>query len=247
MVDATRTEVPLVAGISSNYTAGGMTFLQMLRRLRQECGVSGSDPSTVTGLTGEMGRLANYIKQSWIDIQTMHEDWEFLRQPIEFICAVGQQKYNKTEMQVVSFGRYKLDSFTISSAADDGDERDLPFMEYEAFKRLYMFGARRAQQSRPVCFTTNSQGDFLLGSVPDAQYRIRGEGWAMPTELQNNDDRPACPGQFHMAIVYRAMMMYGLFDTAPEQLTLGTAEFNKIIARMAAHQLPTITFGAPLA
>lgn len=242
-----RTEVPLVSGISSNYTAGGMTYLQLLQRLRQECGVSGNNPSTAQNLPGEMARLANYIKQAWMDIQTMHDDWEFLRQPVSFVTTADQQKYNSNEMLITSFGRLKLDSFTIHSVDDVSDEMILPYMDYEHFKVMYMFGSRRTQTSRPVVFSTNSQGDFLLGSVPNGQYQIQGECWALPTELSLDNDRPAAPGQFHMAIVYRAMMMYGQYEAAPEVYQHGATEFNKIAARLAAHQLPRLTFGAPLA
>lgn len=247
MADTPRTEVPLPAGISTNFQAGGMTFLQMLRRLRKECGVTGSDPATVLNLPGEMGRLADYLKQAWLDIQTLHKNWEFLKQPIRFVTAPNQQKYTGSEMQITSFGDIKRDSFTIYTLGDPSNEMDLPFMEYSDFRRRYMFGPARLQTNRPECFTLNGQRDFLLGPTPNAQYQIEGEGWAMPTELAGDNDRPACPGQFHMGVVYRAMMMYGLYESAPEQLTLGTSEFNKIIARLAADQLPTPTFGGPLA
>jgi hypothetical protein len=248
MADTTlRTEVPAVAGLSNNYSAGGMTFLQMLRRLRQECGVSGSDPSSVLSLPAEMARLANYIKAAWLDIQTMHEDWEFMKQPVSFVAQAGQQQYNSIEMQVQSFGNYKLDSFSIYPDGSRSQEQDLLYLDFDRFRRLYMYGSGADQQGRPMYFSLNGQKDFLLGPTPDAQYRINGLGWAMPTELQNDTDRPSCPGQFHLAIVYRAMMMYGDYEGAPEVVQHGALEFNKLIARLAANQLPQLTFGAPLA
>lgn len=242
-----RNEVPLVAGISVNFKSGGMNFLQLVGRLRQECGVSGNDPTTVKNLQGEMLRLANYIKQAWIDIQTLHQEWQFMRQPISFVAVKGQGKYTSVEMLIDSFGQLDLSSFTIHTLNDQSNEMILPFMEYETFKMMFLFGSRRTQQSRPMAFSMSPQMDFLLGPIPDAQYQILGEGWAMPTELKNDTDRPSCPSQFHMAIVYRAMMMYGRYESAPEVYQSGEAEFNKIIARMAAHQLPRLTFGAPLA
>jgi hypothetical protein len=93
----------------------------------------------------------------------------------------------------------------------------------------------------------NSQGDLLVGSTPDKQYQIHGEAYAMPTALVNDADRPACPAQYHMAIVYKAMIYYALYEAAPEVLARGEAGYNKLIARMALHQLPQMTFGGPLA
>lgn len=246
--DAARTEVPLVAGISNNYQAGGMTFLQMLRRLRQECGVTGTEPTSVSNLPQEMARLANYIKQSWMDIQTLHEDWEFLRQPVQFVTAADKQKYSANEMNIASFNVLKRDSFSISTLGENfADEVPLDFMDFERFKMMFMFGPRRTQTSRPAVWTSDSQGNLLLGGTPDKQYQVMGESYAMPTELVNNDDRPACPPQYHMAIVYKAMMKYALFEAAPEVHNAGRDGYTPLMAQMAAHQLPTMTFGAPLA
>ena len=241
-----RTEVPLVQGIGTNYQAGGMTYLQMLRRLRQECGVSGSDPASVTNLPGEMARLSNYVKQAWLEIQTMHPDWQFMRQPVSFTSSANQPEYSSQEMLISSFGSLKTDSFRNAPANEPYAENFMYPMEYDDFRNTYGFGTNRLVRARPIHFAVTPQGNIILGPTPDAQYIITGESYAMPTELANNDDRPACPSQFHMAIVYKAMMLYGHYEAAPEVMMHGTSEFNKLIARMAAAQLPKLQWGAPL-
>ena len=50
-----------------------------------------------------------------------------------------------------------------------------------------------------------------------------------------------------MAIVYRAMMMYGAFESANEVYDRGETEFGKIMRRMADQRLPEVTFGGALA
>lgn len=242
-----RDEVPLVANISTNHTAGGMTFLDMLRRLRVECGVSGSTPSTALNLSGEMGRLAGYINAAWLDIQNMHDDWKWMRQPFSFVTAADKQKYNQQEMLIASYGSIDKDSITIHSVNDHSDEMILPFMSYDQFRYMYMFGQRAQEKNRPVVFTIDDQDNLLLGSRPDRQYVVGGFCYAMPTEFTADDQRPAMPGQYHLAIVYRAMMLYAQYEGAPEVFAHGATEFNKYAARLASRELPTVTFGEPLA
>lgn len=242
-----RTEVPQPAGLSNNYSAGGMTYLGLVSRLRRECGVTGSNPATVSTLSGEMLRLSNYVNQAWMDIQTLHSDWEFMKQDVSFVTQAGKQKYSTIEMQVASFGKYKQDSFTIYTFGDPTDERPLPFLDYDDFRYMFMYGSRRTSTNKPVCFSLNGQKDFMLGETPDKQYQISGEGYAMPTEMVNDTDRPAMPGKFHMAIVYGAMMLYGQYEAAPEVHGMGEAQYSKIIAKLANDQLPEMRFGAPLA
>lgn len=239
--------VPAVAGAGSNNQAGGMTYLQLVQRLRQECGVSGTGPNTTNNLTGEMGRLAAWIRSAWMDIQRLHPDWEFMRQPFEFVTQEGKAKYSPSEMLIHSLGSFKRDSlrcYRMESGVHD--EQILPFMDYDSFRNYYLLGSSRTIRSRPNCFSIDSQRNVILGHAPDGQYVVTGECYAMPTEFHNDDDMPAMPSQFHMLIVYRAMMNYGQYEAAPEVFQHGFAEYKTMLTRLAADQLPRITFGEPL-
>jgi hypothetical protein len=239
--------VPSVAGASINFNGGGMSKLELVRRLRQECGAQGDQPNTLTNVTGDNARFAAWISSAWMDIQSMHPDWLFLRQKVQFNTEAGLQSYDMNHTKMASFGSYKLDAFRIyRTSMGLADEMILPFLPFENFRDLFLFGQMRTTQQRPTFFTLSPQKDFLLGHAPDDVYTVCGEGYAMPTELAADSDRPAMPGQFHMAIVYRAMMFYGQYENAPEVYTHGQNEFNKLIARLHAAQMPTMTFGAPL-
>lgn len=238
--------VPQVGAASPNYLGSTKTFLQLVVDLRRQCGVSGADPTTTVGLSGEMLRLANYINEAYMEILNAHRDWEFLKQDVEYLCAAGQQSYTTVEMQIVSFGSIKHDSFTISSASSDADEQPLPFMDYDDFRTLYMYGPTRSSQNRPCCFTLDGQQNMLLGQTPDSQYRIRGIGYACPTEFAADTDIPAFPGKYWHVIVHKAMMLYGQYEAAPEVYNRGLESFNKSNARLCAEQLPNLEWGGPL-
>lgn len=239
--------VPAVAGAGTNHQAGGMTYLQLVQRLRQECGVSGTGPNTTVNLSGEMARLASWIRSAWMDIQRLHPDWEFMRQPFEFVTKDGQQKYTPTEMLINSLASFKRDSvrlYRLESGVND--EWMLPYMDYDSFRDLYMMGSSRNIKQKPNVFTLDSQRNMLLGHTPEAQYVVSGECYAMPTEFKNDDDMPAMPSQYHMLIVYRAMMNYGQYEAAPEVFQQGFGEYKQMLTRLAMDQLPRMTFGAPL-
>lgn len=55
-----------------------MNRLALVQRLALECGVSGTISSTVNQ-TGEALRLVTWIDQAWLDLQTKHDDWDWLR------------------------------------------------------------------------------------------------------------------------------------------------------------------------
>lgn len=231
-----------------NYGAGGMTFLQMVQRLRQESGTTGAAPATTINQGGDIKSLCDWISTAWMDIQNSKPDWLFMRQSMQFNSVAGQQSYTATQAAISSLGSFKLDSFRQFSVAQGySSEQRLHFLPFDQFRDMYQFGTMRTVQQMPVTFTIDPSKNFLLGPVPDGIYTINGEGYAMPTEFALDADRPTLPAQFHMAIVWRALMYYGQKEAAPEAYTHGQNEYLRLMGRLYVDQLPTITFGAPLA
>ena len=50
-----------------------------------------------------------------------------------------------------------------------------------------------------------------------------------------------------MIVVYRAMMYYGGYEAAPEVLSRGSEEYQRLYSRLEIDQLPTMVNGPPLA
>lgn len=88
-----------------------MTFLEIVNRVRQNCGISGADLSTVTGATGESLRLINWVNESWLDIQAMKPNWHWMRRSAAFPTVAGQASYTATQAGVTDFGHWSRDSF----------------------------------------------------------------------------------------------------------------------------------------
>jgi hypothetical protein len=225
-----------------------MNYLQLVQRLRQECGVSGAAPATTLNQVGEIARLCAWINAAWMDVQLTHNDWFFLRQPFAFNTVAGKQAYTPSDAGLASFSNWKRDSLRLySQALGVGNEMILPYVGYDTLRDLYMFGQMRTTTQRPVMFSIDPQKKLVLGATPDLVYVVNGEYYALPSDMALDADTPAMPAQYHMAIVYRAMTHYGEFEAAPEVYQHGDSEFKKMLARLELDQLPTMTFGAPLA
>ena len=65
--------------------------------------------------------------------------------------------------------------------------------------------------------------------------------------IEDDDDTPALPVQFHMAIVWRALQFYGMYESAPEAVARGEREFDKAMARIAIDRLPGVGLAGALA
>lgn len=230
-----------------------MNYLQLVNTARRECGVSGSSTplTTVQNLSGESLRMANWVNQAWVDVQTAKEDWQWMREAVQFNTVTHQQVYSPTDTGVAdTFGNWKRDSFRCSSVGQNyADEQLLNYMEYTTFRNLYQYGNMRTTYARPVVVSIVPGSDKSLGfgAIPDQPYVITGEYYKKPVDFSADTDEPAIPDRFQMMIVYRAMMYYGGYEAAPEVFSRGEQEFKRLMNRLNIDQLPTIVSGPPLA
>lgn len=225
-----------------------MNLLQLVNQARVECGVSGPALTTAQSQVGESARMVAWVQQAWIDIQTSKEDWMFLRTPFTFNTTGAQWQYTATDAGLTDFGNWKRDSFRCSSVGQNyKDEQLLNYMEWTTYRNLYRYANMRNTTARPVVVSITPEKDLAFGSTPDQAYVIDGEYYTQPVSLSADTDSPAIPARFHMAIVYRAMMYYAGYESAPEVLSRGDFEYRRLYSRMEIDQLPTIVSGPPLA
>ncbi len=237
--------VPLLS--EPNYTAGGLSFLQMAQRLRQESGTSGTGPTTVVSQVGDYKFLCDCISTAWMDIQNERPDWFFMRQDVSFNTVAGQQVYTAAQAGITTFGNYKWDSFRqYLVSAGYASEYPLDYLQYDLFRDVHLYSTMRTRTQVPLNFSIDQAKNFVIGPIPDAVYNINGVAYAMPTELTLDTDRPTLPPMYHMMIVWRALMYYGQKEAAPEAYTHGQNEYDRFKRLLMRDQLPPFTTGSAL-
>jgi hypothetical protein len=226
-----------------------MNFLQLAQSLRQECGVSGSGPSSTVSQTGEAKRLVDWINAAWLEIQGLHDTWHFMRDTFSFQTVAGTGDYTPTAAGLSDHRYWFKDTLrTYKTALGLADEQWLIEWEYQVFRNTYRFGLQTTQQGRPVVFAEKPMDKALmLGSVPDDVYTVVGEYQKKPTQLSGDTDTPEMPEHLHQVIVYKAMEYYGLFESAPEVLSRARTGYSALKGQLEREQLPAVYLGNPLA
>lgn len=231
-----------------------MNLLQLTNRLRQECGISGDDLSTVVGVTGEAQRCRDWIVQAWTEIQEEHREYDWMRKEVSFDTIAGQQAYTPSDpipvgIALTDFGHWDIDSFRCYlKSIGVANEMFLTKMDYAQFRDHYIFATFRTTQSRPISIAVRPNDKaLLLGPIPDFVYTVVGEYFYDPITLSLDADTPAMPSRYHMAIVYRAMQSYALYEAAPEVMTRGQTGYSELIKRIEEDQLQPIDLAGALA
>jgi hypothetical protein len=231
------------------------TFLELVQRCASECSVSLTGPSAVTGQTGRLGQVVNWVNSAWMDVQTKHNDWSFMRASFTVNTTASDGKYAITDctdvattaaLTVAGFRTWEKDTFkAYLVSAGVATETDLRFMDYQEWYDRWNYGT--PTDGYPGEFTIDHDRAILLAPKPNGIYTVRGEYMKAATLMSGDTDEPEMPAEYRMAIVYRAMMKYGRYNAAPEVFTDGQAEYTRLIREMSRTQRPPLLRAGPLA
>ncbi len=206
-----------------------MTFLDLAKRLGQEVGAAGAGPTSVSGQTGEYGRLVDWVRDAWTEIQARHRDWSFLW--AEFSTAVTDAE---SDYDVAPDVRYIIPD----TVRLDGER--LAEMNYQEYARLYKAHESMVQRA----FTILPTGKLRL--IPAANGTLTGEYYRTPQTLAADADEPLAPAHLHDTIIAQALLYYATYEDAPEIYQDARARLRRWITRMQSECLPTIDAPGPL-
>lgn len=220
------------------------TFLELTQRLHQECQLPGTGPATVVAATGQNFDLFAWVAQACRDIDELHKDWGYLlvSPGVSFVTVAGQMLYTPTEAGVTvgDVGMWKESSFrNYHTSSGFGSELRMWPIHYDDWLQSEQIGVLRTTQVRPMNFTVTPNRSLGL-QCPLAGYTIVGDYYRMHVPLEADADAPLIPQRYRMAIVYKAMMMYGAEQNDATLHNTAETSYNKQLYAMSRTERPTI-------
>ncbi len=223
------------------------TYLELCQRAARECAASGTgNPTTVVGQIGQLARIVSWVAQALTEIESKHTDWGWMLQNASFPTIAAQGQYSLTDMGLTSavfniWHQYRFRNYP--TTVGNIGEIEMDTIGYDDWFNCYSYGATRYTQSRPSEIAIYPDGEQLcLGPYPAAGYTITGQYFRKPQILVNDTDTPSLPVQFHDMLVFKAMMYYGFYESAPEVLQRGEEQYTKYLQRLEKLRLPPMSF-----
>ena len=242
------------------------TYLELCQRTAIECGVASNTAiatalPTVTGATGSLRRVVNWVADAFSDIAQDHEDWGWLRSSsilgsgVTFQTVAGNASYplgtgaGTVGVLADSFGKWDREAiWSYTTANGFTDEINLAEVPFDVWRSTYMSNANRNVRSRPMVFAVGPNQSLCLGPNVSAAYTVTADYFMVAPVLALDADVPfGLPANYRMLIVYRAMIKYGGFESAPEVSQRGMQENAGMYAQLTALRAPRISFGGALA
>lgn len=237
-----------------------MNRLSLINKLIAECGVSGGPLTTAIGVTGEPLRMAQWIDDAWNDVQTEHDDWDWMRSSnilgggVSFVPTAAQYTIplgtglGQVGVAVDSFGKWDLETARCYvTSVGVSSELIIDEIPFDVWRDDYMFGAMREVQTRPVSIAAGPDQSLNVGPPSNGLYTITSDYFTAPAVMVADTDVPTgLPARFHLLIVYGAMMKYAGYESAPEVYSRASQEYNRMFAELEAVRLPRMGFAGAL-
>ncbi len=223
-----------------------MNLLALVQALHREAKQPGSAPSAVTGQTGRKADLVRWAIEAWNDIQRdAGGQWKWMRSAwtVNTVADTPSYAYGAVtdvaaSAVITRFRRWELDDenppFIYLVSDGVATERELPLAPWPEFRRLYL---RASHTGAPPSWMSVDPADLLyLGPTPDDIYTLSGNYWKSNQVLSADSDIPEMPVDFHMLIVYRAMLKYGYNSISQEILARARTEGQPIYDALLQNQ-----------
>lgn len=242
-----------------------LTFIDLCQRTQQDCGVSGTLMTTVSGATGEALRIVSWVSSAWLELAAAHQDYEFFRGSVSFTTDTNKTAYKITDTGIAAaadFSQWNIDTFRVylTSQGITG-ETWLHAMPYDRWRDTYLFGGFRTTRTRPLHIAIAPDKSLCFGPIADNGYTVIGDYQVSPKPLVNDSDTPksVCaavgaggvqgeiPTYWNMLIVYKAMMAYGSYENTAEVYNYAESQYNQLIRRLTQDRLPEMTAGGAMA
>lgn len=237
------------------------TYLQLCNRMILEAAISGGPMTSVVDQTGEFLRVTTWVQQGYQDLQNERFNWEYLRssqllgEGVSFATVAGQAEYplgtgpGTVGVAASDFASWVPRSFrdqTTTSGVQD--QFPLAWISYDAWRDGYAMGAMQTVETRPVAIAVGPNNSICVGPYPTSTYTLTGDFYLSPRILAGNDDEPTViPVQFQIAIVWRALWYYGMYENAPEVVARGDRSYRQTMRQLANLRGGMVTPGRALA
>jgi len=209
------------------------TYLTLCQNMARDIGIPGSGPSSVssTSLSEEENSVVRYVKEADLDIQRRWFDWNFLWKEVTMTSSSG----TSTLTSPSDLASWNIDKIIWDLTSDDNQQ--LEYMEWGEYFDMYKIGT--VDSSVPEVFSVKPDNVLDLYPTPNSNTSVYGQYWKVPTELSTDAQVSEIPPRFHKIIVARAKMYYAENEDAPEILAGSLVEFEDLLDKLEADQLPS--------
>ena len=221
-----------------------MNFLEIAKRVRQECGISGDGPPAVTAQHGMYAKIVDWVLSAHEELQQLHSEWNFDWATTEQALTDGVEFYSPQSDWGLDFKKVSDGGLYVYRTADGPSVKTwLPIVDWAMMREL----RTPSITGTPIYAAMAPDERLCFHPIPNDGLRAVLEYYRTPQIMTANNDTPRIPARFHMAIVWRAVMFWCAHDENPALWQSASQNYRSLVQKMTITELPGIEEPEPLA
>lgn len=222
-----------------------MNYLQLVQRLKRESARSGAAITTLTDLPVNDQRLADWVNDAWLELQRYDGGWSWMRKSVAGPTIIGQRGYTAAELDAGAsdFSRWlpaATEHYEVTAESVAGSPWPIRYLDWNTFRSR--FEVREHVAGAPQFWSIAPDRKVYVGPTPDAVYTLRLEYFKGATSLADATASPEIDTEFHLILVWRALMELASFDAAPEVYSRANTNFTNMEQGLLTRHGPRISF-----
>jgi len=173
----------------------------------------------VTSTVGYQTVLIAMVDMGYLSVQTHREDWKFLKDERTVAIGSGDTPSYQSD-EIAKYHRIIYDKVVLEEIAyDDWLLRDT------------------SVASAPTEYTVREDGTVFFNAFTE-NYSVTIQSYLVPDEIVANSDTPVIPTQYHMIIVYKALIHLGEYLFNQSLINAFTMLYSIELGRLMRSQVP---------
>lgn len=213
------------------------TFLELAQATRAISGMQGTGPTTVSNAQGIEAVIVRFVRDAYVDIQNLREDFKFLEGSQQFSTQINTDTYAYLSIfgtPTPSIKKYNYDSFIITDSSGMKS-----YMQYVDRDQLEAFYLNESGTDIPQYFTEDpSTGSLTLKPTSNGTYTVNFRYQKNPEILTIDSQIPLLPSAFHNLITYKAVEKLSVYLGSPQIYKAYAVEAAKMAAQLMRSELP---------
>lgn len=194
-----------------------MNLLQIVNTLKVESGRSGGPIASVVDATGSDARLVSWARNAWTRLQN-DRTWKWMRQVGTGTIVDGQASYTPATFSAAGLRGWVVnDDAYQPSIVPAAQTQPVAFLRQISFQMARQLFLRTPHMpAAPQYWAEADDRSLVICPTPLGDWDLTIDYWAGNTSLTNDTDEPNMPSEFHMILVWMALMDVGSYDNAPD-------------------------------
>jgi hypothetical protein len=212
------------------------TFVEMVRAVRLISGMQGTGPSSVESAVGIEEVLVRFVRDAYVDIQSLRDNFDFLEGQRSFFTVIGTSLYAPSTIFSTSspnFKSYKKGSLYVTRS--DGKKQYLHYLEPQVLEARYL---NESKQGTPSEYTIDpATNGLILKPIPNAVYSVSFRYYERPEILTASTQIPKMPQAFHNLIVYKALEKIAVYLNNPGLYQQYSVEAARMVGQLMRQEI----------